>query len=238
MKCLLSVSLTAALAVVAELAMSNFLQSPPMQKGVSVQMAVTNHAAAMPEADNENAWIVAVVRDGSLFFGTEKLTADGLAEAMKSRPRNRDQKLYIKADARAPFASVEKVLEAAHTAFFDEPVLLTSQPGSNGAGNMVPAPGNIVPPKGLEVQVGATASAEAIVVQVSKSEQSSPRLTINGTEVSDDGFAGTLQQMLSSRSEKSVVLKADGRLAFAQVVRAIDACRSQGVKVVVDGPEI
>jgi len=231
MKCLLSVSLTAALAVVAELAMSNLLQSPPLQKGISVQMAVTNNAVAMPEADNENAWIVALTADGQLYFGTHAVSLDSLTEEMKATPRNRGQKLYIKADARAPFASVEKVLEAGRQVWFEAPVLLTSQRG--------PAePGNIVPPKGLEVLVGALPSAESIVVQISKSDQVSPRLTVNGAEVSDAGFASTLQQMLSSRSEKSVVLKADGELPFAQVVRVVDMCRSRGVKVVVDGPEI
>jgi biopolymer transport protein ExbD len=238
MKCLLSVSLTAALAVVAELAMSNILQSPPLQKGVSVQMAVTHNAVAMPDADNENAWIVAVTADGRLYFGTREVSPDRLMEEMKATPRTRGQKLYIKADARASFASVEKVLEVGRTAFFEAPVLLTSQSGSNGAGNMVPAPGNIVPPNGLEVQVGAPSNAEATVVQASRSEQISPRLTLDGTYVSDAALADTLRQMLSSRSEKIVLLKADGQLPFAQVVRVIDTCRSQGAKVFVDGPEV
>jgi len=238
MKCLLSVSLTAALAVVAELAMSNLLQSPPLQKGISLQMAVTHNAAAMPEADNENAWIVAVTANGRLYFGTHAVSSNSLTEEMKATPRNRDQKLYIKADARASFADVQKVLEAARTAFFEAPVLLTSQPGSIGAGNMVPAPGNIVSPSGLEVLVGSPPSAESIVVQVSRSDQISPRLTVNGTDVSDAAFAGALRQMLSSRSEKIVVLKADGQLPFAQVAHVVDTCRAQGVKVVVDGPEI
>ncbi len=46
---------------------------------------------------------------------------------MKTHPRNREAKLYIKADARAPFASVEQVLAIGCRSLFETPVLLTSQ---------------------------------------------------------------------------------------------------------------
>ena len=45
-------------------------QSPALQRGVSVQMAATNNAAPMPDADNQYAWIVTVAADGSLYFGS------------------------------------------------------------------------------------------------------------------------------------------------------------------------
>lgn len=86
-----------------------------LRKGVSVQLAETSNAAPMPEADNEDAWIVAVTADGDVFFGTDKVTPADLADTMKAHPRRRDQKLYIKADARAPFADVRKVFTAATT---------------------------------------------------------------------------------------------------------------------------
>jgi len=238
MKCLLSVSLTAALAVVAELAMSNLLQSPPLQKGISVQMAVTNNAVAMPEADNENAWIVAVVRDGSFFFGTEKLTADGLAEAMKSRPRNRGQKLYIKADALAPFASVEKVLEVGREAFFETPVLLTSQRASAEPGNMVPSPRNIVPPKGLEVLVGSSAGSDSPVVRALDSEQEGSMVEVNNQRIPLTSLPNALAQAFENRENKLVLVTAGGNLQFADVVHVIDACRGAGARVVVDTPQL
>jgi len=229
MKCLLSVSLTAAVAVVAELALNNLMQSPPLQKGVSVQMAVTNNAVAVPEADNENAWIVAVVRDGSFFFGTEKLTANGLAEAMKSRPRNRDQKLYIKADARAPFAEVEKVLEIGREAFFDAPVLLTSQ--------ATPARrGTIVPPNGLEVLVGASAGSDLPVVRALDSEQGASVVEINHQRIPLTSLPNALAQAFQNRENKVVLVTAAGNLPFADAVHVIDACRAAGAKVVLDTP--
>src|SRR5437879_5903901 len=103
-------------------------QSPALQQGVSVQMAPATHAEVMPAADNQDAWVIAVTADGSLYFGTDLRTTESLVEWMKTHPRNREAKLYIKADARAPFADVEKAIEAGRAVAFEAPVLLTSQP--------------------------------------------------------------------------------------------------------------
>src|SRR5947209_4309903 len=110
MKCLLSVCLSVLLTTVLHYAGA---QSPALRKGVNVQMAVTRNASPMPEADNQDAWIVTVTADSALYFAADPMTLDQLAEWMKSHPRNRDARLYIKADARAPFATIKKVLELA-----------------------------------------------------------------------------------------------------------------------------
>ena len=230
MRCLLCVCL-GVLAWVAIFVVSGRGQTPALQKGVSVEMAATANATPMPAADDAKAWIVAVVRDGSIFFGTEKVTPEGLAEAMKSRPRDRDQKLYIKADARAPFADVQKVLQAGRTAGFEAPVLLTSQPEQA-------APGTIVPPRGLEVLAGAPSSAKAAVVQVLNTGEPKPDVRVNGADVNVDVLRNTLGRMLGPGSDKLVVVKADGALPFAQVAHVIDICRGVGVKVAVDLPEL
>ena len=112
MKCLRHMSLIAGIAAGA-IAPQAVAQIPPLQKGVSVQMAVTNNATPMPEADSQGAWIVAVTTPGQIYFGTQAVTAEQLSEEMKTHPRNRNAKLYIKADARAPYAGVKKTLQAA-----------------------------------------------------------------------------------------------------------------------------
>ena len=45
-----------------------------MQRGVSVQMAVTSNATSVPDADSNDAWIVTVTADGSLYFGADPMT--------------------------------------------------------------------------------------------------------------------------------------------------------------------
>src|SRR5271169_4341991 len=213
--------------------------SQQLQPGVSVQMAVTSNAVPMPEADNQDAWIVAIRADGSLHFGIVPVTPTDLEEALKGGPRRPEQRLYIKADVRAPFANVERVLEVARLDSFEAPVLLTSQPGPL-------QPGGRVPPKGLEVHVGQSAPGEAgptplgpdsILVQVLPTKQFSLKLKINNQDIQPGVLQSTLDQILQSRSNKEVLVKADEKLPFGQVVQVIDICRAAGSKVVLVTPK-
>ena len=206
-------------------------QSAAMQRGVSVQLAVTNNATPMPEADNVDAWIVTVTADRRIYFGTDPVTPASLADEMKRRPRKREQKLYVKADARAPFANVESVLEAGREVGFEAAVLLTAQPGA-------PQSGTMVPPNGLEVLIGPTlpAAAVATVVQLLNAEHQKPLLRVNGDEILWSALEGTLRRHFQKGDEKVILLKTDEQFPFVQVVQAIDTCRATGAKVVVPTP--
>jgi len=216
-----------ALAFATNLTPVSHAQSPALQRGISVQMPQTSNAVPVPEADDGDAWIVTVSADGSMYFGTDPVTAPSLADEMKKRPRNREQKLYVKADARSAFAPVESVLEAGRSVFFNTAVLLTSQAESA-------APGTIVSPRGLEVMVGRALPAGTVttVVQLRHSGQQRPALTINGDEISWSALESTLRRHFQNGDEKGVLLKADARLPFADVVQAVDACRASGATVV------
>lgn len=204
-----------------------------MQRGVSVQMPVTSNATSVPDADRNDAWVVTVTADGSLYFGADPMTRDALADWMKTHPRNREAKLYIKADARAPFASVQQVIDVGRQALFQTPVLLTSQREPIAAGT-------VVPPNGLEVQIAPVLSAGTVatVVQLLNSGQQQPQLRVNGDGISWPALEGTLRQHFQNGDEKIILLKADGRLPFGQVVQAIDMCRSTGAKVFLPTPEL
>lgn len=199
-------------------------QTPPLRRGVSVQMPVTRNASPVPQADKFDAWIVTVAADGKLYFGTDPMTLEELADWMKTHPRNREATLYIKADARAPFGGVEKVLEIGRAMEFNTPVLLTAQAEHN-------TPGTVVPPKGVGVSVGsAPAGTIATVVQLLPSGQEPP-LMINNDQTSWSALEGTLRRHFQNGDEKLVLLRADAGLPFAEVVRAIDSRRAAGAKV-------
>jgi len=207
-------------------------QAQQLQKGVSVQMPATRSAAPMLAADNLDAWVVTITADGNLYFGADPMTADELADWMKTHPRNREAKLYIKADARAPFAAVEKVLEIGRAMGFETPVLLTSQAEPT-------QPGTMVPPKGLEVLVGPIPGGTvATVVQIVSSGQTLPLLRINGDEISWSALESTLRQHFQKGDEQVVLLKADEQLPFGRVVQVIDTCRATGAKVILGTPEL
>jgi biopolymer transport protein ExbD len=213
------------LAGVAIFAASKPEQTLAMQKGISVQMAASRHAAPMPEADLENAWVVTVTTDGRIYFGVEAVTPETLTRQMQIRPRNRAAKLYVKADAGAPFSSVRQVLYAARVDLFDDVVLLTSQPEPAQPNTIVP--GAIVPPEGLEVWIGTEAGSNLIAVQIGSADGSAT-LKINNQPVAPAMLQSRLGHIFDDRGGRVVVLTAAGDVPFAQVVRAIDASRAAG----------
>jgi biopolymer transport protein TolR len=202
-------------------------QIPAMTKGVSVQMAKTVNASPMPEADNEDAWVVTITADGRLFFGTKLVTPEGLTEQMTATPRHRDQNLYIKADARTNFGNVENALKSAKIDGFEAPVLLTNQ-------NETPSLGKLVAPKGLEVLVTSPPS-DAVVVQLHNSGQPRPAVNVNDQGVAIQDLQTALNQALQGRTDRIVQLQADDSLPFAQVAQAIDLCSSVKAKVAIPG---
>ncbi len=115
--------------------------TPMLQKGVSVDLAKVNSPAAMPDADKEDALIVAVMRDGKLFFGNDRIEADQLTQKVKDRLANRvDKRVYVRADARAKYGSVVEVVDNVRAAGVDDLGLLTDQKKSNNPQAPPPPP--------------------------------------------------------------------------------------------------
>jgi len=48
--------------------------TPMLQKGASVDLTVTDFPREMPDADKEDAIVVAVTRDGNFFLGSDQIT--------------------------------------------------------------------------------------------------------------------------------------------------------------------
>ena len=102
--------------------------TPMLQKGVSVDLAKANNPIQMPDADKEDAIIVAVMRDGKIFFDTQQVTAEELTTKVRDRLQNRpDKRVYVKADARAKYKAVVDVVDNVRSAGVDQLGLLTEQ---------------------------------------------------------------------------------------------------------------
>jgi biopolymer transport protein TolR len=120
--------------------------TPMLQHGVTVDMAKVNNPEQMPDADKEDALLVAVMRDGKVFFGTDPIAVDQLTEKIKDRLTNRtDKRVFIKADARAKFGAVVEVVDNVRSAGVDQLGLLTDQ---KKAGALTPPPGATTPTGG------------------------------------------------------------------------------------------
>ena len=205
-----------------------------MRKGISVELPVTSNAVPMPDADQEDSLVVSVTEDGSVYFGVDPISPAALAEKIKGDMSNRiEKKLYIKADARTPYANMLKVLGAVRRAGVEAPNLLTAQRDPS-------EPGTLVPPKGLEVLVGPPllSGSEATVVQVLNSGQRWPTLKINSEQIPWASLRSSLRQLFQNRGENVVLVKAEGILPVADVVDVIDMCRSTGAKVVLVTPRL
>lgn len=222
--CLMAATLTITIALPAR------AQTPALRKGVSVQMASTRNASPMAEADNDDAWVVAVTAGGDLYLGADAMTPDQLSEWMRSHPRSREANLYIKADARATFANVAKVLDMGRDVGFDAPVLLTSQIEPK-------TPGIMVPPKGLAVSVDAPANANSIVVRIARSQDSST-VSVNNEETSLAALQGTVRGLIQNTTDHVVIVRADGAVPFRDFINVVDICTSVGAKPVVPTPRI
>ncbi len=213
---------------------SGAAQPPVLRKGVSVELPVTSHAVPMPDADQGDALVLAVTASGTVYFGITPINPAVLAEKVKrSLSGDTAKKVYVKGDARTPYGHVGTVLDALRAAGVDTPSLLTSQRDSSDTRNFVP-------PKGLEVLVGPSlpSASGAIVVQALNSGQRPVALKIDNEQVSSTTLQTALKQRLQDRSEKVVVVKADGQLPFGDVVHVVDVCSSTGARVFLVTPGI
>jgi biopolymer transport protein TolR len=102
--------------------------TPMLQKGVTVDLAQVNNPAQMPDADKEDALLVAVMRDGRVFFGNDQIQPDQLTNKIKDRIATRaDKRVFVRADARAKFGAVVQVVDNVRSAGVDQLGLLTEQ---------------------------------------------------------------------------------------------------------------
>jgi biopolymer transport protein TolR len=102
--------------------------TPMLQKGTIVEMAKVNNPMQMPDADKEDALIVAVQRDGKVFFDSQMVSPEELTQKVKERVSSRTNKtVYVRADARAHYKAVVEVVDDVRSAGVDQLGLLTEQ---------------------------------------------------------------------------------------------------------------
>ena len=102
--------------------------TPMLQKGVSVDMARVQNPIDMPNADRDDAIIVAITRSGDIFVGTAKTPREQLTSLVKDRLATRlDKTVFVKSDARAKYGDVVAVVDEVRAAGVDQLGLLTER---------------------------------------------------------------------------------------------------------------
>jgi biopolymer transport protein ExbD/biopolymer transport protein TolR len=102
--------------------------TPMLQNKVSVDMAKVDNPTNMPDADKEDAIVVAITRDGGVFLGQNKVAVSELGGLVRDKLADKPGKtIYVRADARAQFRAVEDAIDAVRTAGVDDVGLLTQK---------------------------------------------------------------------------------------------------------------
>ncbi|HTR49031.1 MAG TPA: biopolymer transporter ExbD [Verrucomicrobiae bacterium] len=118
--------------------------TPMLQHGAPVDMAKAENADKMPNADRDDAIIVAVTRDGRLFLspGNKEVGLDAITDSVKDLVTGRlDKTVYVRSDARAKYGDVVKAVDEVRAAGVENIGLLTEKV-QNKAAAPPPPPGD------------------------------------------------------------------------------------------------
>jgi len=104
--------------------------TPMLQKTHQVDLAPTNNAHDMKDADKDDAVVVAVTRDGTLYLQNNRISKESITNEVKDQIANRlDKTVYVKSDARAKYGDVVAVVDEIRSAGVDQLGLLTQKVG-------------------------------------------------------------------------------------------------------------
>jgi len=110
--------------------------TPMLQNKVQVDLAKVDNPTVMPDADKEDAIVVAVTRNGDVYLGQDKVAPNELGGKVRDKLTDKPGKqIFVRADARAKFLDVENAIDDVRTAGVDSVGLLTEKkqgPGSSG----------------------------------------------------------------------------------------------------------
>ncbi|MBI4461472.1 MAG: biopolymer transporter ExbD [Acidobacteria bacterium] len=116
--------------------------TPMLQKGVSVDLARTQNPRQMPDADKEDAIVLAVTRSGNIFLVNQQIAIEEITAQVKERLQARlDKTVYVKSDARARYGDVVKVVDEVRAAGVDQLGLLTEKVETKRPGPGMPVVG-------------------------------------------------------------------------------------------------
>jgi biopolymer transport protein ExbD len=116
--------------------------TPMIQKGASVERATVDNPKEMTDADKEDALVVAVTRDGSIFIGSQKLDQSQITNTLKEKLSSRsDKTVFLNSDRGAKYGKVVAVVDEIRAAGVDQLGLLTEKTQKKGAPEAPPSGG-------------------------------------------------------------------------------------------------
>ena len=109
--------------------------TPMVQNKVNVDLTRSIDAIPMPDADHEDAAVVAVTRDGHVFLGANQISSADLGPRITDMLSSKTNKeVYLRADARSNYGVVMDVIDNIRTSGVDTLGVLTEQPNTGALG--------------------------------------------------------------------------------------------------------
>jgi biopolymer transport protein ExbD/biopolymer transport protein TolR len=117
--------------------------TPMLGHGHDVNMATVPRPEDLPNADKDDAIIVAVAREGDIYIGTNKTDEALVTATIRDMVKDRIEKtIFIKSDRRAKYVDVTKVVDDVRSAGVDEVGLLTERVERRASPTAPPPPGS------------------------------------------------------------------------------------------------
>jgi len=102
--------------------------TPLIKNGVPVDLAKVTNPIDMPNADKDDAVIVAISRDGNIFLGNKLMALDDISWQVRDRISGRlDKAVFIKSDARTKYGDVVRVVDKVRSSGVESVGLLTDK---------------------------------------------------------------------------------------------------------------
>lgn len=109
--------------------------TPMLTHGEAVNMVTADNATDMPDADKDDAIIVAVSASGDTYLGTEKVSNGDLTTKVEDKLSDRsDKTVFVRSDSRAHYGDVVAVVDAVRAAGVDHVGLLTQRAAPSETG--------------------------------------------------------------------------------------------------------
>ena len=118
-------------ALVAMFLPTTVVDTPTGATYVPLDLARASHAKNLQAVQREDALVVAITRDGNMWFGRGRITPEQLAPALREQVRaGAERKVYIRVDRRANYGEVLKALSSVRSAGIENVAFLVNERNS------------------------------------------------------------------------------------------------------------
>jgi biopolymer transport protein ExbD len=105
------------------------LPHPPHAFGSNADRAIAVHSSPQPGAQKEDAMLISITRDGTVFFRDHRVLRPELANEIREAVRNgAEKKVYMVVDARAKYGDATPVFAQIRLAGIENVGFLTEKP--------------------------------------------------------------------------------------------------------------